>query len=196
MLDLTSKGTCNTSDGIVWDYYGDDSNPAVFYVVPIPTLARGRDGVPLFSLVEYSTATDASGTGYCYLSTVLWIPPNDLPQIEAAIKQRYPGVTPRLTTLQFRQGGQAAVRFVANDGATSREVYTRTSSYGANVATFLVALDAHGVAVFKAAFGGTAPSGISVVYEVAVPSRLPAVKVTVKFDSAIAYEYQKTHTVR
>lgn len=197
MLDLTAKGTCTTTDGIIWDYYGDDSNPKVFYAVPIPTLATDATGTPIFSLVEYSANTQAPASGYCYLSTLLWIPPADVPQIVECINKARPGVTPQLTTLQFREGGEARLQFATGDGAVSQQAYARTSSYGANVATFLVSLDGAGIALFKALFGGTSTGGtLSLTYQVSVPARLPAVEVTVKFDSAIAYEYQKRHTIR
>ena len=195
MLDITTKGTCQTADSMIWDYYQDDQNPSVFYVVPTPTFARDAADRPVFSLVEYSTSDATAGSGYCYLSTILWIPPDDLPQIVDCISQRHPGITPQLNTLEFKSGGEVTLQYSGDDGLP-QEVYAKPSDFGANLATFIVPLSPQGMALFKTIFSGQQTTAtVAIVYEVSVPARLPAVTVTVKFDSAIAYEYQRRHTI-
>ena len=175
MLDITKKGTCQTSDSMVWDYYGDDGNDTMFYVVPTPTLARDETGRPIFSLVEYSTSDANAGGGYCYLSTVLWIPPADLPQIETCIKNSHPGITPQLNTLEFKSGGQVMLQYVGDDELPD-EVYARaTPTTEQTSRPSSCQLSPSGMALFKAIFGGQQSSAaLSVIYPgVQVPARMP-----------------------
>lgn len=196
MLDLTTKRSYTTTDGRTWDFYGDDTDTSLFYVVPLPVLARDGDGRPVFKLVEYSTTGAQASAGYCYLATDLIVPPDDMVQIVAYIRQLYPGITPVTNTLEFRSGGVATIRYVLDDGF-ARELNTTPSGFGSNRATFVIPLSPTGLALFKAVFGGTTANGaISIVYRVSVDSRLPAVEVTVKFDSATAYEYQVRKTIK
>ena len=113
-----------------------------------------------------------------------------------SIRQLYPGITPVTNTLEFRSGGVATIRYVLDDGF-ARELNTTPSGFGSNRATFVIPISPKALALFKAVFGGTTANGaISIVYQVSVDSRLPAVEVTVKFDSATAYEYQVRKTIQ
>ena len=199
MLALQQKRSYQTSDGLTWDVYQDDTDSSIFYIVPLPLLMLLPDAqgklIPAFKLVEYQTGDAYQGNGYCYLSTRLGIPPEDELQLHQQIAAAFPAVTPRYNTLPYQSGGRATVTYATSDGLSTGAVSTIASDYGDNVASFLIPLDSQGMALFKAIFGdGSGSGGVMITYAVSVGARLPAITAEIKFDATVAYEYEVEHT--
>jgi hypothetical protein len=195
MLNFALKGTYQDATGFGWDYYGDDQldpnpDPNTFYIIPRPQFVRDAQGNPSFQVLRYTTDDKASnGSGHARFDVELSVPA----EVEAAVSRailenrtKFPNVTaPHFATLQFNPGGKA--RFDFPDVSFDASV----SSYGSNVASFLLQLTKEQMDTFVAAFSGGA-SAFDVEYRVTVPARFRGISAVLTFDSSIAYSYQVT----
>jgi hypothetical protein len=168
--------------------YGDFDDPNKWYIVPSATFAREEvsgASLPAFSLVEYNTNEGRQGT--CSFTAELMVPPG-------ALQAVYDNLGQGITLGQF-DWVNAQAFFVFEVGGQQYTVNAVPSRYATNRAAFVIhLLDQEWVNTFKTAFGpgqGTV-SPFRIEYAVLALSKLPAVTVTVTYDSQIAYDYEKT----
>ena len=194
MLNFALKGTFQDATGFGWDYYGDDQldpnpDPNTFYIIPRPQLVRDAQGNPSFQVLRYTTDDASNGGGHARFDVELSVPA----EVEAAVSRailddrtKFPNVTaPHFATLQFNPGGKARFDFPGVSFTAS------VSSYGSNVASFLLQLTKEQMDTFVAAFSGGA-SAFGVEYHISVPARFRGISAVLTFDSSIAYSYQVT----
>ena|GEM_PF-7077787 len=162
--------------------YGDSDNANLKYILPTPVFAE-KDGVPEFSLQEFQTDQGTSGT--CSFITELVIPEDAL----LAFRKQFPD----------REIGQfdwlsAQSYFVYKVGGEEYTLNAVPARYDRLRAAFVVDLpDQVWVDTFKTAFhGGAAASPFRLEYNTSAWTNLPAVDVVVKYDSKIAFDYQKS----
>jgi hypothetical protein len=194
MLNFALKGTFQDTAGFGWDYYGDDQldpnpDPNTFYIVPRPQFVLDDHGNPSFQVLRYQTDDASNGGGHARFDVELSVPAAVEAAVSAAIRAdrtKFPNVTaPHFTTLQFNHGGEARFDFPGLSFSAS------VSSYGSNVASFLLSLTKAQMDAFVTAFSGGA-SAFDVEYHVSVPARFRGVSALLTFDSSIAYSYQVT----
>lgn len=188
MLNITLKSTFQDSTGFNWDYYEDDVVPGTYYILPRPGFVSDASGRPSFQIVTYQTDGSDNGSGYCRMDVQLTVPAAIQQAIGAQIQQRS-GSTPVFTTLDLNPGGSATLLFTS--GGNSLPFTVPASSFGSDVASFVLQLDKAQLDTLEAAF--TASGGAyEVVYHLSVPARLPGVTAVLSFDSSIAFQYQVT----
>src|SRR6185312_7002856 len=88
MLNITLKGTYQDATGYQWDYYGDDVNNNVFYVIPRPQFVVNDQGQPSFQIIRYATNDQSNGSGYWRFDVELSVPATVLSAIKAQIPSR------------------------------------------------------------------------------------------------------------
>lgn len=195
MLTITRKGSWTEPGGYVWNYYGDDENASIFYIIPRPQFSFDNRQRPVFRLVEYRTSDGSNGSGYCHLQVQLSVPQDVRDAIVADIRAKFGVTDPQIDPLRYNPGSMAGVEYP--DPATPGEpvlVQVAPTLVGGNIASFLIDLDREGVKTFKDAFSGVT-GALPVNYAVSVDSRMPAVKAVVTFDSQAAYRYEQQNKV-
>lgn len=167
--------------------YGDFEDSNKWYIVPTAAFARTTvDGItlPEFSLQEYNTNEGLQGT--CNFTTELVVPP-------AALAAVYANLGTGITLGQF-DWVNAQAYFVFEVSGETYTVNAVPSRYASNRAAFVIHLkNQEWVNTFKTAFGPgqSSVSPFRIEYGVLALSKLPAVAVTVKYNSQLAYEYEK-----
>lgn len=162
--------------------YGDSDNTNLKYIIPTPVFSE-KDGVPEFSLQEFQTDQGTSGT--CSFITELVIPEDAL----LAFRQHFPsGEIGQFDWLS------AQTYFIYKVGTKEYTLNAVPARYDRLRAAFIVDLPDQGwVDTFKTAFhGGTKASPFRLEYNTSAWTNLPAVDVVVKYDSKIAFDYQKS----
>lgn len=195
MLNLSSKNTYRTNDGITWQFFQEEGADNVFYVAPVPVLATDdKTGNYIFSLVEYD---GDNASGYCAFTTQLDVPAGDLAEIKTYLKNTYPALTPDPTVLTGMFDLKAYFSYSGTKGYPSNLIEVTPSPFDNNMASFLVNLGPEAMSLFKSYFSGDAGAGrFSVSYQFMAPGRLPLIKVVSTLNSSVAYEYEKIHTVQ
>lgn len=189
MLDFTKTGTYQDPTGFTWQFFGDNSNPNLFYVTPRPQWVAAADGKPPVQIIAYKTDGQSPG-GSCTFSTELAVPPEVLDKITPLVASSFAGATqPTYQALQANQGAQAILTLPI-DGQ-QKEYIATASSFGGNAASFVLNLSGPELTVLQAILGGNS-DGLNIRYELTVPASLQAVTATLVFDSSIAYQYQLT----
>lgn len=194
MLNLSTKDTYRTNDGLLWELYQSTEDPNVFYIAPIPQLARdAQTGKYSFALVQY--AGEPAG-GYCTLETQLDVPDQDMAEIRTYLTKTYNTLAPQPQVLTGRFRLLAFLTYTSPDGRISQSVSALPTPFENNRAVFLLNLDADAMALWKRYFGGDTSAGLfNIRYEFQAAGRLPALTVVSNFNAAVAYEYEKIHTV-
>jgi hypothetical protein len=193
MLDYNQRLTYQDSAGYTWVSYGDDQNHNVFYIVPKPQFVQQPGGAgPELSILQLQTNDPATnGSGSVQLSVELSVPQDVIDAIAGLVRQQFPGAqSPVYQALDVNPG--AWVYLLVPLGGAPVAFSAAASGYGGNVATFVLQLSPNQMKAFLAALSGSGSSGLSVSYQLTVPARLQAVKATLSFDAAIAYQYQVT----
>jgi hypothetical protein len=171
--------------------YGDFDDPNKWYIEPAISFARQMvDGVslPSFSLTEYNTNEGIQGT--CNFTTELTVSPE-------ALQAVYDNLGHGITIGQF-DWVNAQAFFMFQVGGEEYTINAVPSRYASNRAAFVLHLpNQEWVNTFKTAFGPGqgSVSPFRAQYDVLALSKLPAVDVTVKYNSQIAFDYEKTVNV-
>lgn len=191
MLNFSLKGTYQDATGYCWDYYGDDTNPSNFYIVPRPQFVLTGNGQPSFQITRYKTDDAGNGAGFCRFDIELSVPAEIEAGITAQIPQKFPGAKAPyfFLALDCNPDGKAYFDF-ASGGATTT-FSAPASSFGSNTASFLLPMSKEQLDTVTQAFT-TSGGSYDVEYHLSVPARLPAVSAQLSFDSSIAYQYQVT----
>ncbi|HQU84537.1 MAG TPA: hypothetical protein PKY59_15475 [Pyrinomonadaceae bacterium] len=191
MLNFTIKGTYQDASGYDWDYYGDDTDPSTFYIIPRPQFVLDSNNNPSFQITRYATDGAGNGAGFLRFDVELAVPQTVETAITAQIPTFFPNAqTPyKFSSLQYNNGGTAYFYFA--DGSGNITYSAPVSSYGSNAASFLLQMTKEQLDTAVNGFS-TGTSAFQVEYKVSVPARLPAVTATLSFDSSIAYQYQVT----
>lgn len=191
MLNISLKGTYQDPTGYDWDYYGDDTNASVFYIVPRPQFVTNDNGDPSFQITRYKTDDASNGSGYCRFDIELSVPAEVEKAITAEIPQKFPSSKApySFNSLNYNPGGKAYFDFAS--GSDQITYSAPVSNYGSNVASFLMSMTQKQLDTIVSGFS-TKGSPFEVGYHLSVPARLPAVNATLSFDSAIAFQYQVT----
>jgi len=186
------KATYLDPGGYAWDYYGDDENPNLIYIIPKPQYASGIGNIPVFSLTEYEMDKPLlNGSGYFAMEVELSVPDSVQQAIKAQLPTTFPKATaPEFGTLAYNPGGKVFLSLTA--GNSTIQLSAPVSAYGSNVAVFTAQLTQAQLNVFQTNLSGTGSSACEVTYNLSVPARLPAVTATLSFDSSVAYQYQVT----
>ncbi len=169
--------------------YGDDLDPAVWYVPPAAVWAVNPvSRLPQISVIKYNL-TGGAISGFCRFTVQLMV---DAAQ-EAALKKAIPGAK----LGQFDWISSRAF-FTYTVGGKSTTIPSQPSSFGSQAATFSLTLENEKeLADFVNAFSSGSSSGaFGISYELAAETRLPAVKVISTFDSTVAYQYQVENRYR
>jgi hypothetical protein len=192
MLKITRKGTYQDSTGFDWDYYGDDTNPSSFYIIPRPQFVLDGNGNPSFEITRYATDDSSNGAGHWRFDIELSVPAIVQDAIRAQIPKKFPNARAPyfFLALNYNPGGTASLNFAS--GGENISFSAPVSSFGSNVASFLLQLTKEQLDTVNAAFT-TSGGAFEVEYQLSVPARLPAVTARLSFDSTIAYQYQVTH---
>ncbi len=191
MLNFTLKGTYQDPSGFSWDYYGDDTNSSNFYIVPRPQFVLDNAGKPSFQITRYKTNDASNGAGFCRFDIELSVPA----EVETAIKDQIPQKFPDAKSpyfflaLDYNPNGKAYFDFAS--GASAITFSAPVSSFGSNVASFLLKMTKEQLDTVISAFS-TSGGGYEVELHLSVPAPLPAVTAVLSFDSSIAYQYQVT----
>jgi hypothetical protein len=194
MLEIARKGTwSDPTDGYIWNYYGDDANATIFYIVPRPQFSVDNNRKPMFRLVEYQTNDGANGSGYCHMQVQLTVPARVQTAIIADIRVKF-GVDAQINTLNYNSGTSAQFEYLMPEQTEPALVQMTPTLVGGNIASFLCELGRDGVQVFKDAFSGVTGS-LPVSYSLSIDARLPSVTAVVEFDSQAAFNYEKTVNV-
>lgn len=192
MFDFTKKSTYTDGGGNVWEYYGDDSDSTVFYIVPVFQFITVNN-LPVCEVVEYKTGDANNGSGYCHMDVELAVPDTVTQAVTADILQAFQ-VKARIKPFPFKPGGTAYITYTktAGSGRKVNEIVTaplvkmnRTMS-----ASFLVELDAAGIKTFNSALGDKGSAGLSISYSGKVRTVLPSLTCTVAFNAAKAFAEQ------
>jgi hypothetical protein len=162
--------------------YGDSDNSNLKYILPTPVFAE-TNGVPEFSLQEFQTDQGISGT--CSFIAELVIP-------EAALKafqEHFPQA--ELGQLDWMS---AQSYFKYKVGIQTYTLNAVPARYDRLRAAFVIDLPNQlWVDTFKTSFHGTQQTNVfSLEYNTSAWTNLPAVDVLVKYDSKIAFDYQKS----
>ena len=190
MLNITLKGTYQDPTGYQWDYYGDDVNANLFYVIPRPQFVLDNQGHPSFQIVREATNDQRNGSGYWRFDVELSVPAEVLSAISAQIPQRFPNAkSPIFDALNYNPGGMAYLNFAG--GGQNLSFAATASSFGSNQASFLIQMNKTQLDTVTAAFSQSG-GAFEVDYQLSVPARLPAVNAVLSFDSSLAYKYQVT----
>ncbi len=193
MLNYEKKGSFTDSAGYLWEYYQDDTNLSIFYVVPRPDWVINDAGDPEIKLVKYQTdKPTTNGSGYVIFNTQLTVSPEAESGVQGQIAVQFPNAPKpyQLNPMDFNAGCTAEFTL---DVQGSETTYSATASeFGANVASFRADLDADGMKTISGLLS-TAGGGLNVTYNLNVQARLNAVTATLSFNSAIAYQYQVQH---
>ena len=192
MLNFNRKSTCEDSTGFSWDYYGDDTNPSTFYIIPRPQFVLDGNGNPSFEITRYATDDSKNGAGHWRFDIELSVPATVEAAIRAQIPKKFPNARAPyfFLALNYNPGGTAFLNFAS--GGENISFSAPVSSFGSNVASFLLQLTKEELDMVDAAFT-TSGGAFEVEYQLSVPARLPAVTARLSFDSTIAYQYQVTH---
>ncbi len=193
MLNYEKKGSYTDSVGFLWEYFQDDTDLSIFYVVPRPDWVINDKGKPEVKLVQYKTDQPATnGSGYITFNTQLTVPDNVRAGVEGKIAVEFPAAPKpyQLNPLDYNAGCTADFSLDVKGTTTS---YTATASeFGANIASFRADLDADGMKTIKGLLS-SAGGGLDITYNLNVQARLNAVTATLSFNSAIAFQYQVQH---
>ena len=190
MLNITLKGTYQDPTGYQWDYYGDDVNGNLFYVIPRPQFVLNKEGQPSFQIVRYATNDQSNGSGYWRFDVELSVPANVLNAIKADIPTRFPNAkNPLFNALNYNPEGAAYLDFASAGQNISLSAIA--SSFGSNAASFLTQMTKTQLDSVVAAFTQSG-GAYEIAYQLSVPARLPSVNAVLSFDSSIAYKYQVT----
>lgn len=185
MLDIQNTKQISISGQPSFTIYGDDvPNSNSWYITPkvIWSKISGTD-LPQFSLVEY-ISTGGETSGFCRFSVQLMIDPLQ----KDAVKKELPNA--EFPQFDWIQSG-AIFTYTVNGKTTS--IRSEPSNFGSQQAVFSVSLiDQKTIAAFVNAFYSGSGGGLfSISYDLSANTRLPAVTVVTKFDSTLAYQYQK-----
>ena len=200
IINAASKNSYKDPNSNLWEYYQDNEDASIFYVMPRPQLAISR-GAPQFHLEEYVDDDGDFVAGLCQLTTSLAPVPDDV-QSAIARKLSDAGVSnPQYQAMPFQSLGdgvernRAYLNFASADGMVSRNVQTIPSLSGSQNAVFDVTnMSKSEVAFFKDYFGGnTAAGSMQIVYQLTLIAHLGGVTAKVQFDAKAAYDYQRTY---
>jgi hypothetical protein len=191
MLNFTLKGTYQDPTGYSWDYYGDDSNPSNFYIVPRPQFVFDDAFKPSFHITRYNTDGGDSGAGVFRFDIELSVPTSVEDEIRQQIPQKFPNAKAPyfFLSLDWVRNGQAWFDFASAGGTTA--FTAPASSFGSNVASFLIPMAKEQLDTVVQNFSASG-GAFEVEYRLAVPARLPAVTAQLSFDSSLAYQFQVT----
>lgn len=193
MLNYELKGSYKDATGFIWEYYQDDMNLSIFYVMPRPEWVLDTGGKPQIKLVKYDTDNPATkGSGYVTFNTQLTVPTEVDAGVKSQIAIEFPAAPApyQLNPLTFNPGCTATFDLDVQNTITS--FMGDASEFGSNVATFRCDLTADGMKTISGLLS-TAGGGLDITYDLNVEARLNAVTATLHFDSATAYQYQVQH---
>jgi hypothetical protein len=149
-----------------------------------------NQGQPSFQIVRYATNDQSNGAGYWRFDVELSVPAEVLSAIKADIPTRFPNAkSPLFDALNYNPGGAAYLDFAA--GGQNLSFSATASSFGSNVASFLIQMTKTQLDTVSAAFSQSG-GAYEIAYQLSVPARLPSVNAVLSFDSSIAYKYQVT----
>jgi hypothetical protein len=191
MLNFMLQGTYQDSEQYTWTFYGDDEDDDVFYIVPRPQFVSDAHGEPQISLVQYKTDSPLTNhAGYCQATVELAVPQPIIDIIQQKVPSVFPKAKqPRYQALSTNPGAMAYFDF--SDGTGTTTFAASASSYGGNVATFVLHL---APVPMQSLIATLSTSGVSypVTYRISVPASLQAFSAVLTFDSQIAFQYQIT----
>ncbi|PYG90375.1 hypothetical protein LY28_00258 [Ruminiclostridium sufflavum DSM 19573] len=186
MINIQKSIVFNYGDSQRVTVYGDFDDLNTWYIVPTPRFAIDKTiGQEMFTLREF--VTDTGITGNCNFTVELYVSDE-----ERSVVKQYLG-----QDIVFGQLNWVNITsFFTYDLKGEKQVANATpAQFAENQATFDIFLpDQEAVNCFKDAFG-PGDQGVSpffMQYEGMALSKLPAVDVTVKYDSVLAFEYEKT----
>lgn len=186
MLNIQKTKQISIPGQASFTIYGDDvPGSNAWYITPkvIWSKLSGTD-LPQFSLVKYNS-TGGGVSGFCRFSVQLMIDPVQ----QAAVKKGIPNA--EFPQFDWIQSG--AIFTYTVDGV-STSVRSEPSNFGSQQAVFSIPLiDDKATAAFTNAFSSSGSGGgtFGISYDLSANTRLPAVTVVTKFDSTLAYQYQK-----
>jgi hypothetical protein len=167
--------------------YLDYSDTNKWYIVPEPVIPHDNNDLPEFSLVQY-TGNNGQVSGTCSFQTELAVSPEALDAVHRTLGAG-------ITIGQFDWQSVQVIFTFATATSSSLKLFATPSMYGANRASYIIHLpDQATVNAFANAFGpqGSAAGTFMLEYDVTALTTLPPATVTVDFNAATAYEYEKT----
>ena len=189
MLNISLHDSYTDPTGFDWEYYGDDTTAATYYIVPRPEYVLDDHGNPSFKVVRYQTDDKTSGSGYCRLDVQLGVPDDVKAAIAQQIVQRGGPANPTFDALPENAGGVATILIPGQ--ARQQLLSAGVANFGSDVVDLVLELSKEQLDSLVAAFT-TKGGGYEIQYTLSVPARLPAVDATLHFDSTIAFQYQVT----
>jgi hypothetical protein len=171
--------------GCASSVYADDTDPALFYVVPaVPRIRvddQGRHALVFYKFRSVPPGrTDATGGGFLEFQTELVLDDAERTQITAVLRTRTGGAEPVLTTPVFLDGTAQLLTFTPAPGGLVEAVEgsAHPSLFRDNAAAFALTLSRDGAALLWNQLRES-PSPVAVRYELSMMARLPAGKVHV-----------------
>jgi hypothetical protein len=186
--------------------YGDDTNFALFYLVPqSPRFRLNSDGTPAFKFLKYRFPIDRpggkKGGGFLLFDSEFVVPEDKMPKImetlttqvqQEANRMGIEAPSVKIGTITYTKG--EVKLFVAGSDGTFVEKLNnpgKPSLYGNNVTTFALELTQEGATFFEQAMQGKGGS-VSVVYDLWFWSKLPPITVNAWFNASKFYSFYQT----
>lgn len=171
--------------GCASSVYADDTDPALFYVVPaVPRIRTDDQGRPALVFYKYRSVppgrTDATGGGFLEFQTELALDDAERAQILGLLRARSGGAEPVLGAPVFLDGSADLLTFTPSPGGLVEAVEGsgHPSLFGDNAAAFALTLSRDGAALLWGQLRDS-PSPLAARYELSMMARLPAGKVHV-----------------
>ncbi|WGS45473.1 hypothetical protein LFL97_22325 [Burkholderia sp. JSH-S8] len=200
MLDIGSSDTLKydfAGRSYTIQIYKDNQDAKKYYIVPQPQFAVAANGLPEFSLRQFTNGKEV--TGQCNFQTVLQTPPGSI----EAVQKKF-GSDIRIGAWDWSLGttwfnyqypdDKGQMRSYSAVAWPSLAPTTGDIGQASARASFSISLPSQAaVAAFITAFSNPGGGGTyEVQYQMHVPGSLPGVTVTVGFDSSVAYQYEQT----
>jgi hypothetical protein len=186
--------------------YGDDTNPATFYVLPdAPSIRIGADGKPAFTFLKYREPLDHGngviGGGFLIFDTALQLSDNVMSQIKGDLQGQVNNLfansgkpPPQVTVgqIDWSQGSVSVTVFADADTFVQKVTCPQSPSlYGDNVTTVAVELSQFGADLAEAALKGE-HGLINVVYTLKFWTVLPKISGKAWFYADEFYSFAQT----
>ena len=186
--------------------YGDDTNPATFYVLPdAPSIRIGADGKPAFTFLKYREPLDHGngvvGGGFLIFDTALQLSDTVMSQIKGDLQGQVNNLfansgkpPPQVTVgqIDWSQGSVSVTVFADADTFVQKVTCPQSPSlYGDNVTTVAVELSQFGADLAEAALKGE-HGLINVVYTLKFWTVLPKISGKAWFYADEFYSFAQT----
>ncbi|MEV0643637.1 hypothetical protein AB0I28_00090 [Phytomonospora sp. NPDC050363] len=185
------RGTV-TVGSVGWEYHGDTTEAATFYITPQPSWVM-NDGLPAVQIVEYETSDHFNGSGYCVIEVELVVPIGVQQAVKADIATRFGVKDPYLPAIPVQSGTLVNLTLPDGEGGVTG-LQVGGTDFGSDNAIFQVPLTAAQMTTVKSTLDQQGSGPFEVQYNIIVPAQMPAVTAQLTFDATTAFDYQvKAH---